>query len=285
MGAILGEPCRRDTAPCIGLAALHVRRRDPAAVMAVMPADHVIESPAAFQQALRQAEQWVAADPQRLVTFGIRPTYPSPSFGYIERGEALDADQGVYQVARFREKPNPEVAQAFLDAGSFFWNSGIFVWRAERILELLGRFQPELMARLEAIDRAHGTAAEAAVLAEEFAAIRGVSIDYAVLERAADIAVIAAPFAWDDVGSWQAMARLLGSDAQGNTIVGRHLGVDTKDCIVRTTAGHLVATLGLADCIVVHTPDATLVANKHDEEAIRRLVQLLEERGWTEYLE
>lgn len=141
-----------------------------------------------------------------------------------------------------------------------------------------------MYARLQAIAAARGRADYPAVLEREFAAIRPISIDYAVMERARDVVVMEAPFEWDDVGSWQAIGRLSPADAEGNTIQGRHLGLNTQGTIVRTADDHLVVTLGLTDCIVVHTPDATLVANKHDEEAIRQLVKLIDQRGWQEYL-
>jgi mannose-1-phosphate guanylyltransferase len=252
--------------------------------MAVMPSDHVIEPAEKFQAAIRAAAALVEQTPGRLVTFGIRPTYPAESFGYIERGEPIDAAQGVYRVSRFREKPKGDLARQYFESGKFYWNSGIFVWRASTILDLLERLQPAMCDHLRAIGAAWATPQFAEVFDREFTAIEGISIDYAVMEHAQDIAVIEAPFSWDDVGSWQAMARLRGQDAQGNTIVGKHLGLRTSGCIVRTSNEHLVATLGLTDCIVVHTPDATLVANKHDEEAVRQLVKLLEERGWSEYL-
>jgi mannose-1-phosphate guanylyltransferase len=144
--------------------------------------------------------------------------------------------------------------------------------------------QPEMLAHLEAIVAAWDTPERDAVFEREFTAIKPISIDYAVMEHAADVAVIEAPFEWDDLGGWQSLARLAGSDANGNTIVGRHLGLNTSGTIVRTDEGHLVVTLGLQDTIVVHTPNATLVANKHDEEKIRQIVKELEARGWTEHL-
>jgi mannose-1-phosphate guanylyltransferase len=282
-GAIIGEPCKRDTAPCIGLAAFRVSRDDPEATLVVMPADHVISPAEAFQQAILQAARLVEQAPDRIVTFGIRPTYPAESFGYIERGAPL-VEPDAFAVARFREKPPLSVATEYLADGNHYWNSGIFIWKARTILEALARHEPEMYGHLRAIAAADGTADFAAVFAREFAAIRGVSIDYAVMEKARNVAVIEATFEWDDVGSWHAIARLRGADADRNTICGKYLGLNTEDTIVRTTDDHLVVTLGLKDCIVVHTPDATLVANRRDEESIRRIVKLLEERGWTEYL-
>jgi mannose-1-phosphate guanylyltransferase len=290
--ALVGEPCRRDTAPCIGLAALLIAQRDPQAIMAVMPSDHVISPDAAFAQAIRLAQYLVEQSPQRLITFGVRPTYPAETFGYIERGEALPPGTlppefgaaAVYRVQRFREKPRADEAAGYVAAGTFYWNAGIFVWKAATILAELESRQPEMTARLRRIAAAAETPAWQQVFAREFEAIQGVSIDYAVMEHAGSVLVIEAPFAWDDLGSWQAMARLAGRDADGNTVMGRHLGLRTTGTIVRGADDHLIVTLGVSDLIVVHTPDATLVANKHDEESIRQLVKLIAERGWQQYL-
>ncbi len=292
-GHIVGEPCKRDTAPCIGLAALLLSRHDPQATMVVMPADQVISPDEKFQQAISAAAELVEQRPERIVTFGIKPTYAATSFGYIERGEPLTASAAkqpkdgalaAYQVSRFREKPPVEVAKEYLASGKFYWNSGIFVWRAATIIAALQERQPEMLARLRTIVAAWEQTNAQEVFAREFAAIKGISIDYAVMEQAKEVAMIEAPFTWDDVGTWQAVARLGGADADGNTVAGRHLGIDTSGSIIRSDKQHLVATVGVSDLIVVHTPDATLVANRHDEEAIRKIVKLLEERGWREYL-
>jgi mannose-1-phosphate guanylyltransferase len=289
--AILGEPCRRDTAPCIGLAAMRVLRDDPDAVMAVMPSDHVISTDQQFQQAVEFAVRLVEESPQRIVTFGVKPTYPAESFGYIECGERLKTgaagaknSPAAYQVRRFREKPKADLAREYVAAGSFYWNAGIFVWRASTILDALQKHEPEMYAHLAKIAAAAAGPNAATVFRSEFEAIQGKSIDYAVMEHAGDIVVVEAPFAWDDVGSWQAIARLQKQDASGNTIVGKHLGVRTSGSIIRSSGDHLAVTLGLKNCIVVHTPDATLVANRDDEEAVRELVQLIQQRGWGQYL-
>jgi len=285
--AILGEPCKRDTAPCIGLAALYVSRDDDDATMVVMPADHVISPEAKFQEAIRYAASLLEENPRRLITFGIRPSYPAESFGYIERGEPVTASGGeppTFRVKQFREKPSAETARQYVESGDFYWNSGIFVWKASTILDELRDRQPDMHAHLAKIAAAFGTSSFESVFAEHFAAIEGVSIDYAVMEHATDVLTVEAPFDWDDVGSWQAIARLHGTDDDGNTISGRHLGLDTTGSIVRGDDDHLIVTMGLKDMIVVHTPDATLVANKHDEESIRKIVKLIEEKGWKEFL-
>jgi len=284
--AVMGEPCKRDTAPCVGLAAAWVSRFDPDATMAVMPADHVIQQRAEFQTALQQASDLVAASPGRIVTFGIRPTYPAESFGYIERDLPLDSSGApAFRVKQFREKPSAAVARDYLAAGSFYWNSGIFVWKARTILDQLARHEPEMCGHLDTITRSFGKPQFAETFRREFAAIKGKSIDYAVMERATDIAVIEAPFDWDDVGSWQSLQRLQPPDEHGNTVQAEAaVLLETRGSIIRGTAGHLIATVGLTDCIVVHTPDATLVANKHQEESIRQIVRLLEEKEWQQFL-
>lgn len=288
---LVGEPCKRDTAPCIGLAALLVSRLDPDAIMAVMPSDHVIRPAERFRDAIRQAAGLVEQSPGRLVTFGIKPTYPAECFGYIQQGERLeDALAGVASaapvnsVAQFREKPPAAVAREYLAAGNYLWNGGIFVWKAATILGALAERQPDCLVHLRRIADAWDTPARDTVFAQEFAAIRGISIDYAVLEHARDVVVIEAPFTWDDLGGWSAVARQRGEDADGNTVVGKHLGIDSSRTIVHAGDDHLVVTMGLTDMLVVHTPDATLVAHRAHEEAVRKVVAELEKRGWTEFL-
>jgi len=277
---IVGEPCKRDTAPCVGLAAALVQHADPDATMAVMPSDHVIESPEKFQQALSAGEALIDQDPTRIVTFGVPPTYPAESFGYIERGERLAGDaSSAYKVNRFREKPDRQTAQQYMDSGSFYWNSGIFMWKASTILDALQANVPELSEHISAIAATIGTASYAATLEKEFTAIKGTSIDYAVMESYPNVAVIEAPFPWDDVGSWQALSRLHQPDADGNTVVGSHVGIDTKGTIVYGQDGHTIVTIDIEDLIVVQTADATLVAPKHAEERVREVVKALEERG------
>ena len=284
--SIVGEPCKRDTAPCIGLAALLVGREDPDATLVVMPADHVSRSADRFQGAVRQAAEMVRKKPGQIVTFGICPNYAAEIFGYIQRGAKIEFSGGsqTYVVKSFREKPDAATATQYLASGDYYWNSGIFIWKAQTILDALAKWQPKMLVRLERILAAWGTDHQDQVFSKEFPAIDGISIDYAVMEHAQDVAVIEAPYDWDDLGSWLSLARLLGADKDENTVIGRHLGVRTTDSIVRSSDDHLVVTVGLKDCLIVHTPDATLVANKNDEESIRQVVKELETRGWTEYL-
>lgn len=281
---ILGEPCKRDTAPCVGLAAILVSLNDPDATMAVMPADHLISPAEAFRGAMQDAVDLVEQDPTRIVTFGIKPTYPAEIFGYIECGEALKGS-AAFRATRFREKPARSMAEEYVQAGNFLWNSGIFVWKAKTIVDALKKYEPAMMAHLQTIAAAWGKPDFNAVFDREFTEIRGKSIDFAVMEHYSNIAVLKAPFSWDDVGSWQAISRTAGVDANGNTLqAAKHVGIRTTGTIVRGSDDHLLVTLGLKDCVVVHTPDATLVAHKSEEEAIREVVKELENRGWREFL-
>jgi len=283
-GHVLVEPCARNTAPCIALAAAHLLKEEPDAAMLVLPADHVIQPVDQFEAAFRRAAQLVDADDRRLVLFGVVPSFPSTGFGYIERDKPLAPGDAAYSVKAFREKPDRPTAEDYLRAGRFYWNCGIFVWRARRILEAIAQYEPEMKQLTDRISNTIGAAGYASTVNEFFPQMKSISIDYAVLERDANIIVLEAPFRWDDVGSWEAVTRLSGQDTAGNTIQGEHCGIDTRNCIVRSTDDHLVATLGLEDCIVVHTPDATLVARRGDENAIKKLIESLKQQGLSRYL-
>ncbi len=290
--AVLAEPCPRNTAPCIGLAAIRVLREDPEGTMAVLPADQVIEPDDRFRDALRLAEALVEEDSERLITFGIRPTYPSQSFGYIEQAERLDgpvaaqSTTGVHRVARFHEKPDAETAAGYLAAGNYLWNAGIFVWKARTVMEALARYEPGVHARLASISQAVGRAEFHEVLTREFAVIDKVSIDYAVMERARKVVVIEASFDWDDVGSWRALERLRPPDPRGNVLdAAKSIEINSSGTIARCQEpNHALVLVGVKDLVVVATPDATLVADKNSEESIRQVIEELKARGWTEYL-
>ncbi len=284
---VLGEPCKRDTAPCVGLAAALVAAADEDGTMVVMPSDHVISDTEAFQSAIKHATQLVDENPNRILTFGIKPSYPATVFGYIERGDTIPTDgPETFNVERFREKPDLQTAEQFLEQGSFYWNSGIFVWKAKTILNALRKFEPQMAAHIDTIGLAIGSPSFDEVLNREFHAIQGVSIDFAVMEKYQPVCVVQAPFDWDDVGNWTALERLVGQDQDANTLIGNQLTVDTKNCIVRNDNddGHLVATVGMEDCIVIRTADATLVVHKSREADVKKIVAALESREMNEYL-
>lgn len=284
--AVIGEPAKRDTAPCVALAAEWLLADDPDAIMLVTPADHVIQPEEKFRQAIAQAVNLVKADPSRIVTFGIRPTYPAEVFGYIERGTALShaGDFPTFNVERFREKPDAATARKFLEAGSFDWNSGIFVWSARTIANAIRQYEPAIAEQAAKIVAARGRPDFSEIFAREFSAIKGKSIDYAVMEKYQPVLVIEAPFHWDDVGNWTAVPRISGVDSEGNAPRGKTLSLQTSNTILRTTDDHLLVTLGVKDLIIVHTPDATLIANRNDEAAVKQIVERLEQLGWEHYL-
>ena len=284
--SIIGEPAKRDTAPCIGLAAAWVAAKDPDATMVVMPADHVITPDDVFKDSLNHAADLVEADPTRIVTFGIKPDHPSVAFGYIERaGDGIAGSKfPSFEVARFREKPDAKTAADFLAAGTFYWNAGIFVWKAKTILEALEKHQPAMFAHIQKIAATIGSDSFDATLQKEFTAIEGTSIDYAVMENYDNVLVVEAPFSWDDLGNWTAVPRQKGTDDNGNTLVGKSLTVDTNGTLIYGDDDHLIVTVGLEDCIVVRTENATLVATKKDEAKIKRVVAELEKRGWKDLL-
>jgi mannose-1-phosphate guanylyltransferase len=288
---ILIEPQGRNTAPCIGLAAICLLARDPAAIMLVMPADHVIQPPDAFQEAVERAVHAIEQNPEIFVLFGVPPTFPSTGFGYIERSEhPADGFEGVHGVESFREKPVQSVAEEYIASGRFLWNCGIFVWKASAILTALEAHEPTIHERLDKLRPAIGTSQWHNKLQVEFPLMRSISIDHAVLEQAAtekggrNAFVIEAPFEWDDLGSWLSLSRRIEPDESGNTVRGPHSGLETKNCIISSSEDHLIATIGLEDLVIVHTPDATLVARRDDEQAIRQLIEQLKAHGYDKHL-
>ena len=283
---IVGEPCKRDTAPCIAFAALWTLKNDPEAIMAVMPADHLISTDQQFKDAVESAVQMVDEDPTRIVTFGIKPTYPAEVFGYIERakGPAATPNDGCFPVQRFREKPDRQTAEEFIKSGDFYWNSGIFVWKSQTIVDALKTHQPDLMAHIEKIADQFDQPGFASVFESEFAAINPISIDYAVMENYPNTWVIEAPFKWDDVGNWTALPSLIGADNLGNTVSAKHISIDASNCIIHADETHLVATLGVEDLIIVQTKDATLIADRKRESDVKKIVEKLKSNQWDEYL-
>jgi mannose-1-phosphate guanylyltransferase len=283
---IVGEPCGRDTAACIGLGAALVAREDPEAVMLVTPADHVIEPVEEFRRAAFVAAQMLAEHPDAIVTFGITPTYPATGYGYIHRGREITQRQGVYihRVEAFREKPSADLAEQLVASGNYYWNSGIFAWSARTILAALAERQPAIAAGVERIAAAWSTPRRHEVLQREYPDLPRISIDYAVMEHARHVLVVQAPFRWDDVGSWRALERLHPQDAAGNTVLARHCGIETKDCLVVADPGMLVATVGVQNLLIVQDGNAILVADRQQEGAVKNLVERLKQHRLEEHL-
>jgi mannose-1-phosphate guanylyltransferase len=280
---IIGELEGHGTASCIGLSALYLRRLDPEAVMAVLTADHYIEKADELRRALEAAAQ-VAAE-GHLVTLGIQPNRLATGYGYIERGEKLGQVSGyeVYRVEKFTEKPDLATAQAFIESGRYYWNSGMFIWKVSAILREFEKLMPQFYAQLIEIDAALGTAEEQAVLERVWAEVENETIDYGIMERAEDVAVIPVDIGWSDVGSWATLIELLPADGEGNVVVGQHIGLGTRGCLIHGSH-RLVTTIGLEDMIVVDTEDALLVCPRERVQEVRDLVEKLRESGREEYL-
>ena len=277
------EPEGRGTAPAIGLAAIHLYHQNPEAVMAVLTADHYISNAERFQQTLSAAEE--AAQKGHLVTLGITPTSPSTAFGYIEEDQKLEQINGfdVFRVRQFTEKPNRETAARMVSSGLYTWNSGMFVWQVKRILEEFERQMPEFYARLMAVDAAIGTKAYSQVLEEIWPEIPKQTIDYGIMEGAADVVVIPVEMGWSDIGSWSSLSGVLPTDADGNIIDADHEGLDTHNTII---FGHsrLISTIGVKDLVIVDTDDALLICAKDHEQQVKDLVEKLKRSGRQELL-
>jgi mannose-1-phosphate guanylyltransferase len=283
---IVGEPCRRDTAPCIGLAAALIALQDPTAIMLVTPADHVIEPMQEFRRAVQVAAQMAEEHPSSLITFGIPPAYPATGYGYIERGPQVANRQGiaVFRVEAFKEKPDAETAEEYVVSGRYFWNSGIFVWKAATVLEALREQRPKIHDAVQRIAAAWDTPRRSTVLAQEYEGVESKSIDFAVMEHAKDVLVVQAPYKWDDVGSWLALERMNPQDAHGNTVLGTHCGLNTNNCVIVADAGRVVATIGVDNLLIVQDGEATLVADRREEGTVKQLVELLKKKGLDKHL-
>lgn len=277
------EPEPRGTAPALGLAAVAVQQRDPAGLMACLTADHFIQDEARFRALLGAAAE--AAGQDYLVTLGIAPTFPSTGFGYIQRGQPVGefGGFGVYAAARFKEKPARAEAEAMLADGQHAWNSGMFVWKAARLLAEFRRQMPAFHAQLAEI------AGDAGALASVWPRVVNTTIDYGIMEGAERVAVIPAEgLGWNDVGSWESLLEVLPADAAGNVVVGADLlGVETSGALVHTAeAGRkLVAALGVSDLVIVDTGDVLLVCPRARAQDVRTLVAALKQRpGGQDYL-
>jgi mannose-1-phosphate guanylyltransferase len=279
---LLGEPEGRDTANAVGFAAAVLGAADPEAQIAVVTADHVIEPVERFQQSLRLAFEVVSRDPDALVTFGIVPTHGNTALGYIHRGEPLSGlgEKGAYRVLGFKEKPDQATADRYVESQRYYWNSGMFVWRASTVLRELSTHLSESYKGLMRIAEAWNTPAREAVLAEVYPKLPRISIDYAVMEPVsrgkgrAHVVVVEMPVQWLDVGSWPTLAETLPTDDHDNALdCGMLAMVDCDDNIILSRdPEHLIAAVGLSDMIVVHTADVTMVCPRREAQRVKDLV-------------
>jgi len=288
---LLREPCARNTAPACALAAMIIEKRSPDTVIGIFPSDHVVTNPAHFRDVVR-AGIAVAAAGENIVVLGVSPTRPETGYGYIEQGEAAafalpngsSLNLHVREVRRFTEKPSIDRAEQFVKDGNFAWNSGIFLWSARTLANAIREHRPALASLLEEIAAAYGTPQFEEVFAELYSRCENVSIDYAVLERAANVEGLACDdIGWSDVGSWDAVHELLSRDGDGNASRAEALYEGSSGNYV-DARGKLVALLGVHDLIVVDTPDALLVADRKRAQQVGNLVKMLEQKGRNELL-
>lgn len=275
------EPVGRNTAPAIALAAAFLQQQGGDPVMVVLPADHIIKDVQAFQSSLRHAIE--AARNSMLVTFGIRPTRPDTGFGYIKAAPA-DNSQSVLAVERFTEKPDLAAAKRFLHDGGYYWNSGMFVWKASTILREIRQHLPEVHAVLrDMLDNCRSGEAFEQVVRKQFHRMPAISIDVGVLEKCANVGLVPCEIGWSDVGSWDAVYEIAGKDENNNTIQGNVLALDCKNSLIRGDK-RLVAAVGMEDICVVETPDAILITKRGESQRVREVVEALKERGAREQL-
>ncbi len=267
---IIAEPIGRNTLPCAGLGALHIRRKDANVIMALLPADGYIEDEKRFVELLAQAEKLAQKD-DVFVTLGIKPTRPETGYGYLKLGKMLPTDNAqVFKVERFTEKPCFEEAVEFLKTGKYLWNSGIFISKAETLLNAIEKYEPEVYSALMQIDKAIGTPDEKRVLAEVYPEVKSISIDYGIMEKLEDVLAIVTDVGWNDIGSWKAMEEIWDTDENKNACKGEHLSLDTYGCIIYSPSKP-VATIGLKDIVIVETDGVLLVCSKDRAQDVKKL--------------
>lgn len=282
---ILVEPMGRNTAACVGFAALVIAHRSKDAVMGVFPSDHYIKNTAEFQRVLTAAYN-AAENADKMVTMGITPTFASTGYGYIkyDRVNAISAGEKTgYEVMEFVEKPDGAKARSYLDSGNYLWNSGMFVWKTSLIRASFERFLPRLYRRLTDLEQYIGTEKEEEMLQEIYPTLPSISLDYGVMERAEDVMVIPGDFSWNDVGCWDSLGSVFPPDEKGNIMKGDIIDIETKDSILYSNR-RLIAAVGLEDMIVVETCDALLVCPKRKAQDVKKVVDELQNMGREELL-
>ncbi|MCX6854503.1 MAG: sugar phosphate nucleotidyltransferase [Verrucomicrobia bacterium] len=272
---IIAEPEKRDTAPAIALGVGWVVARDPTATMMVLPADHLIKDQKEFHRVLNNAAK-AAEVGSSLVTIGIKPTWACPSYGYVERGRRASLpgvdDQAVYEVERFREKPNPDLAEHFINQGTFTWNAGMFIWTIPAIFSELSRHCPALA---DFVSELRNSKDFSATVSKQFGKLPKLSIDYALMERASRVLNIEATFDWDDVGNWTSVGRYLTNDEHGNQHNCAFSQLDSSSNLVFSQTGQHIALLGVQDLIIVSAKDALLITSRSHAESIKKLADQL----------
>lgn len=278
---ILCEPIGRNTAPCIGLGAVHISKKYEDAIMMVLPSDHLIKYTSMFLTTLKDACE-VAEQDTNLVTLGITPDYPETGYGYIKFNPNESIGR-AYSVERFVEKPTLEVAKEYTASEEYLWNSGMFLWKVSSILKNIEKFIPKTYQGLIEIKDAIGTADQELVLEKEFLNFSSISIDFAIMEKAEKIYTIPGTFGWDDVGSWLAVERIKKTNEYGNVVDGNIITINSKNSIIQGSK-KLIATIGIKDLIIVDTEDATLICDKDSSGDIKKVLENLKICNRNEYI-
>jgi len=281
---IIIEPKGKNTAPCIGLAAVILKKRDPEAVMAVLPADHRIKKKKEFRNVL-SAANIVARETGCLVTIGISPTYPSTGYGYVQYNGKMDEVNNVpvFKVKTFAEKPDIETARDFIRSGDFLWNSGMFVWKVNSILNEIEMSLPELYEGLMEIEKYLGTESQEEVIQKVYCQIKSISIDYGVMEHSTNVCVLKGEFDWNDVGSWEEVYKISPKDKNNNVLIGDHFPKNTRNCLI-DSPHRMVATLGVEDLLIVDAGDALLICKKDMAQNVKDLVDAMKRKQMNDYL-
>lgn len=281
---IVAEPEGRNTAPCIALAAYKLAKHDPDATMIILPADHVIGEETAFMEALSVAHSACRKN-ECLITFGIIPDRPETGYGYIELGD-LERDYGthkLYRVKRFVEKPDRPTAEEYFGSGKFLWNSGMFIWSVHTIISAFEKHLPSIARAMESIASDLNTPNEPEALKKIYDDLQSISIDYGIMEKSESVSVIPLNCAWNDVGSWASLYDVWGGDSEGNAVDGMALCLNSNNCVISSTH-KLTTVIGCEDLIVVDTNDALLICRKNDAQDVKKLQELLKERGYRNLL-
>lgn len=270
-GNVLLEPCRRNTAPCIAYASWRIKAKNPKANIVVAPSDHLVTDVIEFQRVINSALQF-ASETDAIVTLGMKPTRPETGYGYIQADmlEPSLRNKEIYRVDQFREKPDLKTAMEYIKSHEFYWNSGIFIWNVNTIVNALRVYQPEISAIFENLLPVYGTDKEQAAIDEEFPKCENISIDYAILEKADEIFVFPASFGWSDVGTWGSLHTIAETDAQGNNCIGQNIRLfDTKNCVIHTTQEKRVVVHGLDGYIVAEKDNTLLICKLEEEQRIK----------------
>lgn len=283
---ILAEPAARNTAACIGYAAMKLQKKYGEGVMCVFPSDHYIKEKEAYERVMEEAIR-LAESTEQLITIGIKPGFPATGYGYIKydtTGKGQEEDiLTCHRVEEFVEKPDVRTAKEYLADGSYLWNSGMFIWKTSAILKSFELLLPDIYSYLMEIEKEIGSEHEWETIERIYPHIPKISIDYGIMERADNVLVLEGNFGWNDVGSWDALQALFESDENGNVIYGEQIHIDTHNCI-SYAKGKLIAALGVEDLIIVEADDAILVCHKDKAQEVKRIVEELKEQGKEKYL-